>query len=148
MLASALVTVAMSACSSHGSKPACGTTDAAVYEAGITFPAGCPPAQPNEMGVGKPCTVCGNECTGGLQCTCDSHFGVQLAGVPCVCTKLQFASAGSTDPCHDPALPANFCGSNTTCCNYLTSAAYCVPDVCLPNGQCVVFVPITDGGTQ
>jgi|SRR6516225_11865459 hypothetical protein len=144
----ASVSVGFAACSSGGSKPPCGMTDAAVYEAGISFPAGCPPAQPNELGIGKPCAMCGNECTNGLRCTCDPYLGAQLSGVPCVCTKLQLASQGSTDPCHDPALPANFCGTNATCCNYITSAAYCVPDVCLPGGQCIVFVPITDGGTQ
>ena len=29
----------------------------------IELPPGCPPAQANELGIGKPCTMCGNECT-------------------------------------------------------------------------------------
>jgi hypothetical protein len=137
---------ALAACSSGSHSAPCGSTDAAVYEVGIEAPAGCPPAQANELGIGKPCGMCGNDCASPLHCTCDPYLGVQLSGVPCVCTLVQLATQGSTNPC-GPPLPSNFCGSNATCCSYLTTAAYCVPDVCLPGGQCIVFVPI-DGGTD
>ena len=53
--------------------------DAAVYEVGVDLPAGCPPGEPNELGVGKACGMCGNECGGGLKCTCDPAFGIQLS---------------------------------------------------------------------
>ena len=44
------------------------------YEVSLDLPAGCPPEAGNEKGVGKPCTVGGNECpnNGTLQCTCDT----------------------------------------------------------------------------
>jgi hypothetical protein len=142
----AIALCAVAACSSPTSQPACGARDAAVFEVGIPTPPGCPPAQANELGVGKPCGMCGNDCASPLHCTCDSYLGVQLTGLPCVCTLVQLAPTGSTDPC-GPPLPSNFCGSNATCCSYVTTAAYCVPNVCLPGGQCVVFVPI-DGGTD
>src|SRR6187401_238631 len=65
--------------------------DAAVFDIAIELPEGCPPAQPNEKGVGIPCTMGGGQCTAsgvpsGLRCTCDPYFGIQLYGVPCVCT--------------------------------------------------------------
>ena len=88
--------------------------------------------------------MCGDECASPLHCTCTPSLGVELTGVPCVCTKVQLANTGSTDPCQD-SVPANFCGSSATCCSYLTSAAYCVPDICLPGGQCIVFVPVDAG---
>ena len=133
------------ACSSPAKKP-CGSTDAAVIEVGIEPPPGCPPELANELGIGKPCGTCGDECASPLHCTCDSYLGLRLSGVPCVCTLVQLAPQGSTNPC-GPPLASNFCGSGTTCCNYVNTAAYCVPDVCLPNGQCVEFVPI-DAGTD
>jgi hypothetical protein len=131
-------------CSSP-SKPVCGAPrDAGVVEVGLEAPPGCPPA-PNELGIGKPCTMCGNECASPLRCTCDPYLGVQLEGVPCVCTKVQPAPTGSTDPCTD--VGANFCGSNAMCCAVLNIAAYCVPNVCLIGGQCIVFTPV-DAGTD
>ena len=132
-----------------GVKPGCGQRDAGVVEVGIETPAGCPPPQANELGIGKPCTMCGNECAAPLRCACDSLLGVQLSGVPCVCTLLQFAQQGLTDPCKDQG--AGWCGSGTTCCNALTVAAYCIPNVCLPDGLCVEFFPLdagTDGATD
>ena len=118
--------------------------DAQVFEVDFEVPAGCPP-EPNELGVGKACTRNGGQCALPLRCTCDPYLGVQLSGVPCVCTKVQLAQTGATDPCAPPLDP-NFCGTNTTCCPYLTTAAYCVPNICLPGGQCVEFVPV-DAGT-
>lgn len=133
------------ACSSPAKKP-CGATDAAAIEVGIEPPPGCPPEMANELGVGKPCGMCGEECASPLACTCDSYLGIRLSDVPCVCTLVQLAPTGSTNPC-GPPLASNFCGTGATCCNYVNTAAYCVPDVCLPNGQCIVFVPI-DAGTD
>ena len=141
----ALLLCAAAACSSNAKPPACGTRDAGVIEVGIEPPPGCPPAEANELGIGKACTMCGNECASPLRCTCDSYLGVQLSGVPCVCTLFQLAATGSTDPCKD--VGSNFCGSNATCCNVLQTAAYCVPNVCLINQQCIVFVP-ADAGTD
>ena len=131
-----------SGCPSKNDQP--GPTDANVYEVNVELPPGCPPAQANEKGVGTPCTMGGGQCTGGLLCTCDRAFGVQLTGVPCVCTLVQLAQQGSTNPC-GPPLASDFCGSNATCCSYLTSAAYCSPNVCLPGGQCIEFVPVDAG---
>ena len=132
---------ASAGCSSHDSQP---TRDAAVYEVELDLPVGCPPAQANDKSVGKPCTMGGNQCASPLHCTCDPYLGVQLSGVPCVCTLIQLAPQGSTDPCGAP-LAANFCGTSATCCSYLTTAAYCVPDICLPGGQCIVFEPVDAG---
>jgi len=144
-LTAALLLCAALGCKSGDSKPMCGAPrDAGVVEVCIEAPPGCPPT-PNELGIGKPCTMCGNECESPLHCTCDPYLGLQLEGVPCVCTKAQPAPTGSTDPCKD--VGANFCGSNATCCAVLNIAAYCVPDVCLLGGQCIVFVP-ADAGTD
>ena len=140
----ALFLCAAVSCSS-GQKPACGTRDAGIVEVGIEPPPGCPPAEANEIGIGKPCSMCGNECALPLRCTCDPLLGIQLTSVPCVCTLFQLAQQGSTNPCQD--VGASFCGSNTTCCNVLSTAAYCVPNVCLINQQCIEFVPI-DAGTD
>lgn len=137
-----LLLLSASACSSKSSQP---PRDAAVYEVAFEVPAGCPP-EPNEKGIGKPCTPGGNQCGSPLRCTCDPFLGVQLSGLPCVCTLVQLAQIGSTNPC-GPPLASNYCGSNTTCCNYVNSAAYCVPDICLPGGQCLVFVS-ADAGTD
>jgi hypothetical protein len=141
----ALLLCAAAGCSSSAKPPACGTRDAGVIEVGLEPPPGCPPAEANELGIGKPCTMCGNECASPLRCTCDSYLGVQLSGVPCVCTMFQLAPTGSTNPCGD--VGSSFCGSNATCCNVLQTAAYCVPNVCLINQQCIEFVPL-DGGTD
>jgi hypothetical protein len=145
-LAVLLACTGAAGCSSGGSKPMCGAPrDAGVIEVGLEAPPGCPPPAANEMGIGQACTMCGNECKSPLRCTCDPYLGVQLEGVPCVCTKVQPAPTGSTDPCKD--VGAGFCGSSATCCNVINIAAYCVPDVCLIGGQCIVFAP-PDAGTD
>jgi hypothetical protein len=144
-LASILALVlAAGACSGGGGNKGDGSVDA-VLEVGLDWPDGCPPAAANEKGIGTACTRGGNECKNGLRCTCDPQLGTLLAGVPCICTLAQFAQNGSKDPCTD-SVPANYCGSNATCCNVLNSAAYCVPNVCLINDACLVFVP-GDAGT-
>jgi hypothetical protein len=143
-LTALLLCAAAVGCGPKAKAPSCGVRDAGVIEVGLEPPPGCPPAQANELGIGKPCTMCGNECGSPLRCTCDEYLGVQLSGVPCVCTMFQLAPTGSTDPCSD--VGATFCGSNTTCCNVLAIAAYCVPNICLIDQQCIVFTPL-DGGT-
>jgi hypothetical protein len=135
---------AVAGCSSPMKKK-CGPQDAGIIEVGLEAPVGCPPAEANDKGIGAACTMCGNECASPLRCTCDPYLGIQLAGVPCICTLLQVAPTGSADPCADA--PANFCGSNATCCAVMTTAAYCVPNVCLIGGQCIEFTP-PDGGTD
>jgi hypothetical protein len=140
----ALILCGAAACSSGQKPPACGTRDAGIVEVGLEPPPGCPPA-PNELGIGKPCSMCGDECASPLRCTCDAYLGVQLSGVPCVCTLFQLAQTGSTDPCKD--VGQSFCGSQTTCCNALNIAAYCVPNICLIDNACIEFIP-PDAGTD
>src|SRR5580765_198584 len=114
VLTAALLVCAGVGCGSKKMTPMCGgPRDAGVIEVGLEAPPGCPPAA-NELGVGQPCTMCGDECAAPLRCTCDPYLGVQLEGVPCVCTKVQPAPTGSKDPCVD--VGPGFCGSNTTCC--------------------------------
>jgi len=142
----ALVFAAAAGCSSGSGAPPCGSTDAAVYEVGLDFPAGCPPAEANEIGIGKPCGMCGNQCASGLNCTCDPYLGIQLTGLPCICTKVGPNPDSTTYPnaCTNPALQ-NVCGSDATCCPYVTAGYFCSPNVCLPGGSCIEFVPIDAG---
>jgi hypothetical protein len=130
---------AASGCSAGGGVPVEGGVHDAVYELSLNLPDGCPPPVGNDKGVGIPCTMGGMECKGGLRCTRDPFFGILLTGVPGICTLAQLAQTGSTDPCGAP-LPVNFCGSNATCCPYLTVAAYCVPNICLEGNLCPVPV--------
>jgi len=127
-----------SACSAGGGGAYDGGVDGGLYEVSLDLPDGCPPEAGNEKGVGAPCTKGGGQCKGDLHCACDPFLGVQLAGVPCICTLGQLAQTGSTDPCGAP-LPKDFCGSNATCCPYQTAAAFCVPSICLPGGACPDF---------
>jgi hypothetical protein len=136
--------VAAAACS-YGSSNGGGPHDAAVFDLSLDLPPGCPPTTGNEKGIGIPCTMGGHECTkagvpGGLICTCDQAFGLQLNGVPCVCTLAGAnLSTTVTDPCS--AQSSTLCGSNATCCNYTTLGYYCSPNVCLPGGACIDFSP-------
>ncbi|HEY6476319.1 MAG TPA: hypothetical protein VI456_07025 [Polyangia bacterium] len=130
-------------------------TDAGALDLAVDLPPGCPPATANSKGVGIPCTRGGGECKkpgvpGGLLCTCDPLpiLGIVLNGVPCVCTiGGPNGSASATDPCSQAAngLQPGFCGSDATCCPYLTTAFYCSPNECLPGGSCIDFT--TDSGT-
>jgi hypothetical protein len=107
------------------------------YEVSLDLPAGCPPEAGNEKGVGKPCTVGGNQCpnNGTLQCTCDTFLGIKLVGVPCFCTLVTVNSnPDAGDLC--AALPTNYCGTNAGCCSYLSIGTYCAPNICLPEGVC------------
>ncbi len=123
--------------------------DATVIDLSIDLPPGCPPATPNEKGVGIPCTRGGGECTRsgvpkGLLCTCDPLpiLGALLNGVPCVCTIGGPNLTTNPDPCTANSVS---CGSETTCCPYMTTAYYCMPNVCLPGGQCIDFTPANPG---
>jgi hypothetical protein len=135
----AALVILTSACSAGGGGKVEGGVPDGVVEVSLDLPAGCPPQGPdaaNELGIGKPCSEGGGECKGGnLRCTCDPFLGVRLVGVPCYCTLAQLAQTNATDPC-GPPLSASFCGSNAKCCPYLTAAAYCVPNICLPDGMC------------
>ena len=130
--------------------------DAAVFDVSIELPDGCPPVQPNEKGVGIPCTMGGGQCTAsgvpsGLRCTCDPYFGIQLYGVPCVCTivGLNPDPANIPNACTQPQL-ASICGTEATCCPYVNAGYYCSPNACLPGGACIEFTlgPGVDAGTD
>lgn len=140
----AAIMLAASACSGGGSRSGDGSTDS-IIEFGLVWPPNCPPEAGNDKGIGLPCTRGGGQCKDPLRCTCDPALGSTLAGVPCFCTLAQFAQNGSKDPCMD-SVPADYCGGTATCCDVLNSAAYCVPNVCLIGGACLVFVRV-DGGT-
>jgi hypothetical protein len=138
-----LVLLALGACSSGSSGG--GQHDAAVYDLALDLPPGCPPTTGNEKGVGLPCTKGGGECTKpgtppNLLCTCDEAYGLQLNGVPCVCTLVGLnLSTAITDPCGAQTSPP--CGPNATCCNYMAEGYFCSPNVCLPGGACIDFTP-------
>ena len=124
-------------------------TDAQVLDLAVDLPPGCPPPTPNDKGVGIPCTRGGGECskTGvpkGLLCTCDPLpiLGVLLNGVPCVCTIGGPNLTTNPDPC---AANSVSCGSDATCCPYMTTAYYCTPNTCLPGGACIDFTPAGGG---
>ena len=82
-----LLVVALAFGGCHSGGTVTGRKDAQVYDLALNLPPGCPPASGNENGVGitlhrraaasapKP-----------LLCTCDPAFGLQLNGVPCICT--------------------------------------------------------------
>jgi hypothetical protein len=127
-------------CSAGGGGAVDGGLRDAVFEVSLNLPDGCPPVDGNDKGVGTPCTMNGGQCPTGLACTCDRTLGVQLTGVPCFCTLLQLAQANSTNPCVD-SVQGDFCGSNATCCSYMTAAAYCVPSICLPGDMCPPVSP-------
>jgi hypothetical protein len=130
------------ACSSGGGSPPDASRDGVVYDLALDLPVGCPPDAGNTLGVGAHCTRGGNECVksgmpSGLVCACDTIDGVTLIGVPCICTRAGLnTSASSQDPC-GTVQPA--CGAGATCCNYMSIAYYCSPDVCLPGGACIDF---------
>jgi hypothetical protein len=98
-------------------------------------PVGCPPDVGNELGIGKPCTATGTECTGNLSCLCKNWFGYAMpAGTPCFCTIVSLNNACTGG-----------CGSNTSCCTYdiplsspITVSA-CFPAVCVSNNSCPVL---------
>ena len=111
------------------------------YEVSLDLPPGCPPEVGNDKQVGKPCTRGGGECGSGsnLRCTCDDFFTIRLVGVPCMCTLVTLNATGDPDAgnlCQIQA--ANACGTNASCCAYMSVGTYCVPNICLPGGECPV----------
>jgi hypothetical protein len=127
--------------------------DAAVFDLSIELPEGCPPAQANEKGVGIPCTPGGGQCMAsgvpaGLRCTCDAYSGIQLVGVPCVCTMVGLNPDPANVPDACTTIPSGYCGTDATCCPYVNAGFYCSPNVCLPGGACLVFTsgPGVDAG--
>lgn len=129
--------ISVAACSSGGGKK---VPDGAAD--GISFdwrfgdlPEGCPPTAGNEKNIGKPCSVGGKECGGGMICACEPYAGITPPeGTPCFCTV---AILGKT--CDDPSIPANYCGTGASCCGYMTFGSLCVPDVCLSAMMCPMF---------
>jgi hypothetical protein len=130
------------ACSSGPGHPPDGSVrDGTTYDLALDLPPGCPPSQPNDKNVGAICTRGGHQCTGNTICACDTILGLTLNGVPCICTLAGLnPQPNNPSPCN-AAAPA--CGSNATCCNYMSTAYYCSPNICPPGGSCIVF----DGGT-
>jgi hypothetical protein len=127
---------AAAACSSGGGgklKP-----DTAVGD-GISFdwsfgdlPPGCPPAAGNEKNVGKPCSVGGKECPGGMICACEEFAGITPpAGTPCFCTVAILGKQ-----CSDATVPPDYCGTGASCCGYMNQGFICVPDACLTSMMC------------
>jgi hypothetical protein len=139
-----LACLGATACSGGGGHAGDASADS-IIDLGLQWPASCPPDAGNANGVGAACTKGGGECKNGLRCTCDPALGSSLVGVPCFCSLVQFAKNGSVDPCKD-SVAADYCGDSATCCDILNSAAYCVPNVCLIGGACLVF-ELADGGT-
>jgi hypothetical protein len=132
----------------HSGKQVVPRDAATVYDVAVELPEGCPPAEANEKGIGAPCTEGGGECgkiASGLRCTCDQFATIKLTGVPCVCTiaGLNTDPANTTNACDK--VPAGTCGSAAKCCPYMTLGYFCIPDICLPYGECLEF--ITGPGT-
>lgn len=135
LLGSAVATLGCS--SNNGHKPDA-SSDGLYYDLSLDLPPGCPPGQANEKGVGAPCTRNGHQCTNGLLCTCDTNSGLTLNGLPCICTVAGLNPQPSNpNPCSTQS--SGVCGTNATCCNYMATAFYCSPNVCLPGGQCIDF---------
>jgi hypothetical protein len=139
LVATVLVFSLTVGCNSNSSSPS--PRDASASDAQTSYslpdlPPGCPPAAGNEIGIGKPCTKTGTECTSSnLNCSCQDWFGQPMpATMPCFCTNVTFGSA-----C------ASSCGSNASCCTYAVTAGLtvsaCFPAVCAPNGQCPSITP-------
>ena len=138
----AVGSLAVGACSSGAGPRPDGSVDGTTYDLALDLPPGCPPAQANDKGVGAPCTRGGGQCKSPLVCACDTILGLTLNGVPCICTLAGLNEHPGSNPSACAAsTPA--CGSNATCCDYMSTAYYCSPNVCLPGGSCIVF----DGGT-
>jgi hypothetical protein len=121
--------------------------DAAVFDLALELPPGCPPGQANEKGVGKLCTMGGGQCASPLHCTCDPYLGIQLYGVPCVCTLVGLNADPANAPNACTNVAAGTCGTGATCCPYMTFGYFCSPDTCLPGGACIDF-SAADAGTD
>jgi len=138
-----LLAIAGACSSSRSSRDA--ATDGVVYDLALDLPVGCPPDAGNALGVGAPCTRGGGQCPGiksNLVCACDTIDGVTLVGIPCICTVAGLNSSNPNNPSPPCSTqPAGVCGSGATCCNYMSIAYYCSPNICLPGGACINFSP-------
>ena len=141
-LAGAVAGLSQVACSAGGGTPIPDAHPVDAYEVSLDLPPGCPPATGNDKQVGKPCTRGGGQCGSGssnLRCTCDDFFTIRLVGVPCICTIVTLNSTGDPDAGNLCEIqPANACGTNASCCAYMSVGTYCVPNICLPGGECPV----------
>jgi len=139
LVAAAAVGSDLGCSSGGGGKVQDASTDFAIDYVFGDLPPGCPPAAPNDKGIGKACTKGGSECSAAQICTCNTYLGVTPpADTPCFCTIPILNLAGSqSSPCD--SVPAGTCGQNTTCCGYQTVAAICVPNACLGAAGCPVF---------
>jgi hypothetical protein len=139
----AVLSLAMGACSSGAGPRPDASVDGMTYDLALDLPPGCPPGQANDKGVGAPCTRGGGQCKNPLVCACDTILGLTLNGVPCICTLAGLnAQPNNPSPC---ATATQSCGTGATCCNYMSTAYYCSPNICLPGGACIDFTP-ADGG--
>jgi len=140
----AVLCLAAGACSSGaGQRPDGSARDGTTYDLALDLPPGCPPGQGNDKGVGSTCTRGGGQCSNGLVCACDTILGLTLNGVPCICTLAGLnPHPANPSPCA-AATPA--CGTNAICCDYMTTAYYCSPNICLPGGSCINFSPAGGG---
>jgi hypothetical protein len=132
-LVPALVLLAASACSSGSGSKSDGAVDYLTFDVPFgDLPPGCPPAAPNEKGIGAVCTKGGGECKNGLVCACEPHANIlPPEGTPCVCTQLI--------PTGCDLVPLGYCGQGATCCSYMNLASICVPIVCLEDATCPMF---------
>lgn len=115
---------------------------ATIYDVSVELPEGCPPATANEKGIGAPCTEGGGECghiSSDLRCTCDQFATFKLSGVPCVCTRAGLNPDPSGTPNACDKVASDFCGSDAKCCPYMSLGYFCIPNICLPYGECLDF---------
>ena len=130
--------VGVGGCSAGGGGKIADAHPVDAYEVSLDLPPGCPPEVGNAQGVGRPCTRGGRECAGGsgnFVCTCDDFLTIRLVGVPCICTFVTVnGDPDAGDLC--AGQPSNVCGANAGCCAYGTVGTYCVPNICLPGGDC------------
>ncbi len=118
---------------------------ATVYDVSVELPEGCPPPEANEKGIGAPCTEGGGECArvagaSDLRCTCDQFATIKLSGVPCVCTLAGINPDATNTPNACDKVATGFCGTNATCCPYMSLGYFCIPNICLPDGACLEFI--------
>ena len=137
-VAAVATAIGAAGCSAGGGRQTEAGVFDATYEVSLDLPAGCPPPQENDKGIGRACTRGGGQCpsSSDLYCTCDTVLGLTVMGVPCVCTRIGFPPVGfdAGDPCG--TAPSGFCGTGATCCPYQSVGYLCVPNICLPDNMC------------
>lgn len=135
----AAAVAAGASCSAGGGKAQDAAFEVLGFDVSLgELPPGCPEnVVENNKHVGRRCTAGGGQCDPTTVCACDVIAGYRLPeGTPCLCT-LPLVMKG----CDDPTVPADYCGNDATCCGYLTTAALCVPNLCLYDMACPVLVP-------